>query len=691
MPVIGIQEVASLLSVSPATVKNWLRLGKLRTVSRRARELEFDQAEVLRLKQEIESGTLSRLKSRRNKRTVSGNNVPTEYVQSRIYVELAEKILQFVKDVDGVVPVEVLLFEVALNLLYAKERIIPLVSDSEQSLMELVISGALRLGAYERLLRQLYDYSNRLLGEENRLLLRSLRKMQIPYIEGDDFLGLVYQSLSNMRMRKTSGSYYTPSGLVDSLVKKSLDYLEQNTVIEVLDPCCGSGNFLVRVFAALRASLLEQGMNLIDAEHMIHSKCIYGIDINPTAVVLTKINLALATRSQPEADADDFHIVCRNALLDEETSNGLHFDLVIGNPPWGYNFSVEESLALKQKYHSTSSAIESFGLFIEYGMSTLKERGILAFVLPEALLNVQLHAGIRKLVLDNMQLMNITLLGPQFSEVFSPTITLVGKKLPVPTVNDVLIETDSGQKEISQQRFLENDQFIINVRTSNAEDELLKQMKSLPGVSFLKNDADFALGIVTGNNHQYVLNHSEQGSEPVIIGNDVFKYNIFAGEHHLVFTPAKFQQVAPTALYRAPEKLFYRFINKYLLFAYDNHGRISLNSANIVIPRLAGHSIKYIMAVLNSRPAQFFHSLSFSSIKVLRSHIEAIPIPSCSFTTQQQIEGLVDGLQRSIDPVARLGLYLEIDERIADLFCLSLEQKALISKHFDQVKFLSKN
>ena len=37
--------------------------------------------------------------------------------------------------------------------------------------------------------------------------------------------------------------------------------------------------------------------------------------------------------------------------------------------------------------------------------------------------------------------------------------------------------------------------------------------------------------------------------------------------------------------------------------------------------------MKYIMAILNSRVAQFYFKKRFNSVKVLRSHIEQIPIP----------------------------------------------------------------
>ncbi|WP_334303208.1 TaqI-like C-terminal specificity domain-containing protein, partial [Coprococcus eutactus] len=44
-----------------------------------------------------------------------------------------------------------------------------------------------------------------------------------------------------------------------------------------------------------------------------------------------------------------------------------------------------------------------------------------------------------------------------------------------------------------------------------------------------------------------------------------------------------YQQAAPERIYRAPEKLIYRCINRQLVFAYDESRHLTLNSCNLVI------------------------------------------------------------------------------------------------------------
>lgn len=691
---VSLAEAANMLSVSTATIRNWIRSGKFNTVNRQGRSAVIDREEVLTLKHKIESGSSRRLKSRRNKRAVRGNYIPSEYVDSEEYLKLAEEIVNLVNDSGQEIQPNLVLFEVALSLLKDKGHLNLSPQDlSEVSLTELVIENKLDLGGYETILRQLFDFEEQVIVEEDYALLRSIHSLKINYLEGEDLLGLLYMSLSNLGVRKSSGSYYTPSKLVDMLVEKNMAILTGIKFPRIVDPCCGSGNFLLKLFIALRSKLLRESLSLEEVERRLREECLFGFDLDKIAVTLAKINIALVSDTKLRNRSVNFKIECGDSLEGFGTGSSTDvggYDLVIGNPPWGYSFPPEAVQSLKERFVSAQASLESFCLFLEYGVSILKEGGILSYVLPESLLNVQMHMATRELLLKGTQILNITLLGHQFSKVFSPTITLTVRKGASSPDQIIVVESIEERKEIPQKRFLNNDLFIFNVLASNKEEEIIEQMTTLPGVKYLKDNADFALGIVTGNNKRYVLDKVCPGAEPVLKGNDVFKYNFYPGGNYLIFEQNKFQQVAPEHLYRAPEKLIYRFINENLIFAYDDGQTLSLNSANIIIPRLKGYAIKYILAVLNSRPVQYFHTLSFSSVKVLRKHLESIPIPPCPQIRQGQIVDLVDRIIKAEDSSIRLKLYDQIDQHILDLYQLTEEQKTLIYKRFGTVKFISR-
>ncbi|KAA0235919.1 MAG: SAM-dependent DNA methyltransferase [Actinobacteria bacterium] len=135
--------------------------------------------------------------------------------------------------------------------------------------------------------------------------------------------------------RKTTGSYYTPTSLIDQLLDTALDpVLDQAAsaadpeqailALTVLDPACGSGHFLIA--AAHRISQRLAGVRSGEDEPApgevraalrdVIGRCIHGIDVNPMAVELCKVNLWLEamTPGKPLSFLDH-RIVCGNALL----------------------------------------------------------------------------------------------------------------------------------------------------------------------------------------------------------------------------------------------------------------------------------------------------------------------------------------------------------------------------------------
>jgi hypothetical protein len=113
--------------------------------------------------------------------------------------------------------------------------------------------------------------------------------------------------------RKESGSYYTPTSLVECLLDSALDpLLDEATAkgtpgekiaalldLTVCDPACGSGHFLVAAARrmAKRVAAEETGESeppetaIRRALRRVAGRCIYGVDINPMTVELAKISL----------------------------------------------------------------------------------------------------------------------------------------------------------------------------------------------------------------------------------------------------------------------------------------------------------------------------------------------------------------------------------------------------------------
>lgn len=135
---------------------------------------------------------------------------------------------------------------------------------------------------------------------------------------------------------------------------------------------------------------------------------------------------------------------------------------------------------------------------------------------------------------------------------------------------------------------------------------------------------------MTGDNKGRLLSEPALGTEPIYTGKEIKPYRLRPARQHIVFDRQRLQQAAPDAIYRAPEKLVYKFISKRLVFAYDAEGSLCLNSANILIPSAPSMGIKTVMTFLNSSVFQFLHAKIFGEVKVLKGNLTGFPFPHVS-------------------------------------------------------------
>ena len=145
----------------------------------------------------------------------------------------------------------------------------------------------------------------------------------------------IYQQIFFSITRHKIGEFYTPSNLVRIMLD---DFYEFG--LKILDPSCGSGNFLIDIILKIINSK-ERNISKIDAINNV-----YGFDINPLAVMTSKINILLIYLEYFDIRNDEIpnlNVFLLNSLFPEQYENQMiinlknlynSFDLIIGNPPW---------------------------------------------------------------------------------------------------------------------------------------------------------------------------------------------------------------------------------------------------------------------------------------------------------------------------------------------------------------------
>lgn len=638
-----VDDVCKALSISKATAKNWIRLGKIvPDIGNQLFSSEYIEKFIIELK----SDNNTKLKNRRNKKNATGKALYKEYVHTASNRKLVADLLEL-GIVENKRDLLVVLANFAVQLYYQSHKtqyfdnnvLLNFLSQEHTSEFHVLIKDLIGNHTIDSALI-------------NRL--QPALTKEIHFVKGEDSLGFVYISLQDIGQRKSSGAYYTPEKVVNELIDRLYENDANLKARSICDPCCGTGNFL-----------LSLGVKGIDYSNL------YGQDIDPISVFLSRINIALMAPGLSALDIRS-RIIIGNTYFETFTKK---FDIIVGNPPWGSDFSETDALQCRRAFKTASGkSIESYDLFVEKALSMLDHKGVLAFVLPEAILSVAAHDTVRRLIIDSCSFRFISYLGNVFSGVQCPSIilgiTLDDKK----TVVGCRVSTGNDTFAILKPRAFSDGTLSLNV--SDEENRCLDAISNTRNATYLKGKAKFALGIVTGNNKEYLSTEKKYDNEIVLKGSDIQRYGMTPSGNYIRFVPESFQQVAPIEMYRAKEKLLYRFISEVPVFAYDDRQTLSLNSCNIVIPNIDGLEMKYVLAILNSSVAAYFISKKFNSVKLLRSHIEQIPIPVVPMDVQVSVIRKVDRIMNSSENIS--GLYKDLDSDIMELYGLSTNHSDVI-------------
>ncbi|QPH54934.1 class I SAM-dependent DNA methyltransferase [Pontivivens ytuae] len=137
----------------------------------------------------------------------------------------------------------------------------------------------------------------------------------------------------------------------DRATRAHLGFLERLRGVRVLDPACGSGNFLNLTLTALkdlehRANLDAEAMGLPRPAPSVGPECVVGIELSPYAAELARVSTWIAEiqwmrRNGFEASTDPIlkplgTIECRDAVLagDGTPAEWPEAEFIVGNPPF---------------------------------------------------------------------------------------------------------------------------------------------------------------------------------------------------------------------------------------------------------------------------------------------------------------------------------------------------------------------
>lgn len=485
-------------------------------------------------------------------------------------------------------------------------------------------------------------------------------------------------------VRKSGGIYYTPTGVVDYLVRRTVKVLLEEAgtprkaaALRILDPACGSGSFLIRVYQLLLdwhlAWYQENGIEkhakgrnarvyegpgrewrLTTAERKrILTNSVYGVDIDPQAVEVTKLSLLLKVlegessdrlesqltlfreRALPDLGSNikcgnslvgtDFFSGRQSTLFDEDELYRINafdwkteflqvfddggFSAVIGNPPY-LSFSGRQAIQLNDELREYYARIypgsgwqTSHGYFVAKAHSLTSR--MVGLIVPDQVGHLEGYESTRAAATNVSTLVDVRYWGENvFPGVVTPALTFVTDKA---YRGSTRIETADSLSSVCKIR--SGSAWTAASPHADLIEKLHAQAASL--------DSCFAdPGVHTGNCSKKLIlpvDEAPPDSVPVLEGKQVGRYICREPTKVLRLSyeasKGEYFRIRPVERYRNAPFVIRQTANQPIVGPrhYADYFR---NSLLALYPPTDGRDVRFVVAVLNSRLIRYVYRVS---------------------------------------------------------------------------------
>ncbi len=524
--------------------------------------------------------------------------------------------------------------------------------------------------------------------------------------------------------RKEQGIYYTPTYIVDYIVKNTVgELLKDKKVdinkIKILDPACGSGSFLIKAFDYMDNALSlkedakqyridKQGSYSIKTEILKNN--IYGVDLDNKAVEITKLNLLLkaAEKERRLPDEIDEHIRPGNSLIEDETIAGLNafkwvddfkegsFDVIIGNPPYGAELNEDERKFISLNYETAKSYKNTALIFIEKSINLLKKGGLLSLIVPKSLAYSQAWKPCRDLV--SKDLMKIVDVSKAFEDVLLEQVVFILKKGS--NKKKYIIETIDYTNKIEVDKIYINKTDTIIVHPESKEFNLFEKITS----------KCINMGVISktsrGLPFQKFISKAKSRNK-IFRGNHISRYYLCASDEYLNEINKKNKKIQ---FLMQPKILSQRIVahvtkpkdHIIIMSMLDKEGILTLDTIENTIVTDKKYYLETILAIFNSKLASWFayRYIFANAIRTMdldNYYVSKLPIPNnIDIKIQEKMLTLINriiGLNKKLNELgdkntsetSKLREEIdktdkEIDELVYNLYGLTEKEKKIIEE-----------
>jgi hypothetical protein len=573
-----------------------------------------------------------------------------------------------------------------------------------------------------------------------------------------------------VNMKKTLGIVYTPTFLADFVAQKTLEFFLKDKAhsngcldfnkIRIIDPACGDGELLLAIWKQIQPlkTFTSKPLNPIDI--------LCGIDIDCNAVNKTRARLANETSNT--IGFEHSKIIKANALWPVEkvsTANGWQqiknlfdassgFDILIANPPWGTDMSLFCNNLRYDEFALHKGQFDSSDLFIELALSIVKPGGYFAFIIPDSLFTIE-RRQLREMLLRQTDIKFIARLGEGiFKDINRGCVVLICSINKDTTKNETeclrltpylrekILRAELNLRDaerqishkVSQDRFLANTDFNIDIDVREYEEMTLARLKKQPdhlrrylvsarGIELSKTGkvikcgkckiwmplptgqkpkclhCDAVINLKTCLHSTIVSNERVRGSKRILVGESIKRY--FTLEPKWILTDKKGINYKDNKVYQG-SKILIRKTGVGISAAIDYTG--ALTNQVVYIFKLKDEknswlTLEFLLALINSRAIYYYIVKSHGETEwrshpyVTQKQILDLPVPNIEKEDREKRK-IVQKISNLVKPFLKRNVQLsdradaQIEFYICKLFGLTKNDYKVIYNTLNQVEGL---
>ncbi len=507
--------------------------------------------------------------------------------------------------------------------------------------------------------------------------------------------------------------------------------------LKILDPACGSGSFLIGAYQYLldwhRDRYVEsdpekhaRGRNprlyrgpagqwrLTTAEKKrILLNNIYGVDIDPQAVEVTKLSLLLKVlegesqqtisnqlrlfheRALPDLSANikcgnsligpDFYTDRQKTLLDEEEIYRINafnwqtefpqifkrtppgFDAVIGNPPWvslsgkfGADvFSRVEVDYLIRRFEGNTYMPNMYEYFVTQGLVLTRDAGRFSFIVPDRLGFNSQFISLRRRILTTARINSLVYRVP-FPGITADTLMFVFQKGKAEEDHIVDI-SEYGRPGIvrHQTEILKHPAHAFEYFENVQVMQLIGKIDSSSKIICIGNLCDSTSGF-GGKSNLIEQTQSSTKQIPTLKGDSIIRYEIRKGYWFDFRRENITGRTTDTKKLGASPKILLRKTGDQIIATYDDSGIFPEQSLYFLYNNRTRMDFRFVLGVLNSRLLSFYYR--------------------CKSLTNRKSIAQVKKVDLDCLPIARLDLSAPADKLVHDRMVELVERMLSLHK-----------